>query len=346
MTEFTELAITGRVATGGDPDWDEIRPGWNLAADQNPAAIAYIESADDICKVIKFANRGDLRVAGQGTGHGAVALGPLDETILIKTDRMRGIDIEAEAETARIEAGVLAAELGMSAQKHGMCSMPGSSPDVGVIGYTLGGGLSWLGRKYGFACNRVNAIELVTADGELSQVTRESNPDLFWALRGGGGGYAIVTALHLSLLPISEHDALFNLIGTTYGGDGQSTFALPDLRGRVPVHQGQGAGGSTYVLGQSGGAEEVTLTVQQIPQHAHPLTATNDTATQTNPGGQVLARYSQANIDPYLESTPGTVSLAQTSITPVGGSQPHSNLQPFLCMNYIISLFGIFPSPS
>jgi hypothetical protein len=99
---------------------------------------------------------------------------------------------------------VLAAELGMSAQKHGMCSMPGSSPDVGVIGYTLGGGLSWLGRKYGFACNRVNAIELVTADGELSQVTRESNPDLFWALRGGGGGYAIVTALHLSLVPISE----------------------------------------------------------------------------------------------------------------------------------------------
>jgi hypothetical protein len=204
VTEFTELKMTGRVATPGDPDWDEIRPGWNLAADQNPAAIAYIESADDVCKVIKFANRGDLRVAAQGTGHGAVALGPLDETILIKTDRMRGIDIEAEAETARIEAGVLAAELGMFAQKHGMCSMPGSSPDVGVIGYTLGGGLSWLGRKYGFACNRVNAIELVTADGELSQVTRESNPDLFWALRGGGGGYAIVTALHLSLVPISE----------------------------------------------------------------------------------------------------------------------------------------------
>jgi microcystin-dependent protein len=148
-----------------------------------------------------------------------------------------------------------------------------------------------------------------------------------------------------ALLPISQFDALFNLIGTTYGGDGQTTFALPDLRGRVPVHQGQG-GATTYILGQNGGAEQVTLTVQQIPQHAHPLTATNDTATQTNPGGQVLARFSQANIDPYLESTPGTTSLAQSSITAAGGSQPHSNLQPFLCMNYILSLFGIFPSQS
>ena len=224
MTDFADLKITGRVATPADPDWDEIRPGWNLAADQNPAAIAYIESADDVSKVLKFANRNDLRVAGQGTGHGAVALGPLDETILVKTDRMRGIDIEAEAETARIEAGVLSAELGMSAQKYGMCSMPGSSPDVGVIGYTLGGGLSWLGRKYGFACNRVKAIELVTADGQLRQVTRESNPDLFWALRGGGGGYAIVTALHLSLVPISEVYAGTMIFPAEVGADAIRTY--------------------------------------------------------------------------------------------------------------------------
>ncbi len=103
-----------------------------------------------------------------------------------------------------MEAGVLAAELGAAAQEHGLCSLPGSSPDVGVVGYTLGGGLSWLGRAHGFACNRVLAIELVTAAGEIRRVDAEHDPDLFWALRGGGGGYALVTALHLELLPVAE----------------------------------------------------------------------------------------------------------------------------------------------
>ena len=117
---------------------------------------------------------------------------------------MRGIEVDPEAQTARVEAGVLVAELSSAAGKHGLSSMPGSSPDVGVTGYTLGGGLSWLGRRYGFACNRVQAIELVTADGERRTVDAESEPDLFWALRGGGGGYAIVTALQLHLLPIAE----------------------------------------------------------------------------------------------------------------------------------------------
>jgi microcystin-dependent protein len=142
------------------------------------------------------------------------------------------------------------------------------------------------------------------------------------------------------LLPISENETLFNLIGTTYGGDGQSTFALPDLRGRIPVHQGNGV-----ILAEADGAEEITLTTNQIPAHSHPLQATNDTATQANPGGQVLAQFSQANIFPYLEDVPN-VSLAPTAITPVGGSQPHTNFQPYLCINYVISLFGIFPSPS
>ena len=142
------------------------------------------------------------------------------------------------------------------------------------------------------------------------------------------------------LLPISENETLFNLIGTTYGGDGESTFALPDLRGRIPVHQGNG-----FILAEAGGVEEITLTTNQIPAHSHPLQATNDTATQANPGGQVLAQFSQANIFPYLEDVPN-VSLAPTAITPVGGSQAHTNFQPYLCINYIISLFGIFPSPS
>jgi len=205
MSDFTGLATAGRVATPNDADWDEVRLAWNLAADQRPEAVAFAESADDVAKTIRFAAENNLKVAGQGTGHGAFGLaGSLEGTILIKTERMRGIEVDPEAQTARVEAGVLVAELSSAAQEHGLCSMPGSSPDVGVTGYTLGGGLSWLGRRYGFACNRVQAIELVTADGEARTVDAENEPDLFWALRGGGGGYAIVTALRVRLIPIAE----------------------------------------------------------------------------------------------------------------------------------------------
>ncbi len=205
MSDFTGLAIAGRIATPTDADWDQTRLACNLAADQRPEAVAFVESAEDIAKTVRFAAENGLRVAGQGTGHGAFGLASsLEGTILLKTERMRGIEVDPEAQTARVEAGVLVAELSSAAQAHGLSSMPGSSPDVGVTGYTLGGGLSWLGRRYGFACNRVRAIELVTADGEPRTVDAENEPDLFWALRGGGGGYAIVVALHLNLVPISE----------------------------------------------------------------------------------------------------------------------------------------------
>jgi hypothetical protein len=204
MTDFTGLAVAGRIATADDSDWDEARAAWNLAADQRPEAVIFAENADDVAAAVSFAAAHDLKVAAQGTGHGAAPLAPLAGTILLKTERMRGIDVDPEARTARVEAGALSLELGEAAGAHGMCSLPGSSPDVGVTGYTLGGGLSWLGRRHGFACNRVTAIELVDAGGEPRTVDAENDPDLYWALRGGGGGYAVVTALHLDLLPIAE----------------------------------------------------------------------------------------------------------------------------------------------
>jgi len=204
MSDFAELSIAGRIATPSDSDWDEARAAWNLVADQNPEAVALVESAEDIAATVRFAAQHDLRVAGQGTGHGAAPLGPLEGTILIKTERMRGIEVDPSARTARIEAGVLSAELGIAASEHRLSALPGSSPDVGTVGYTLGGGMSWLARAHGFACNHVRAIELVTADGEARTVDGGNNPDLFWALRGGGGGYAIVTALQLDLLPIAD----------------------------------------------------------------------------------------------------------------------------------------------
>ena len=204
MSDFTGLTIAGRIATPTGADWDGARLAWNLVADQRPEAVAFVESAEDIAKVVRFAGENDLRVSGQGTGHGAVAVGSLEGTILIKTERMRGIEVDPDAQTARVEAGVLVLELSEAAGRHGLSSLPGSSPDVGVTGYSLGGGLSWLGRRYGFACNRVRAIELVTADGEQRTVDPENDADLFWALRGGGGGYAIVVALQLDLVPIAD----------------------------------------------------------------------------------------------------------------------------------------------
>lgn len=140
------------------------------------------------------------------------------------------------------------------------------------------------------------------------------------------------------LLPISEYETLFNLIGTTYGGDGQSTFALPDLRGRLPIHQGGG-----FILAETGGAEEITLTVSQIPSHSHPLLASADQGTVPNPQSNVLSATLTAT--PYISLT-SNISLSPQAISAVGGSQPHTNFQPYLCVNFIISLFGIFPSPT
>lgn len=142
------------------------------------------------------------------------------------------------------------------------------------------------------------------------------------------------------LLPISENETLFQLIGTTYGGDGQSTFALPDLRGRIPVHQG-----NAFVLAETGGAEEITLTVSQIPAHTHVMLATVNVASGTAPTSQVLAASTEVTVTPYGSDAPQT-NLSPQAVSSVGGSQPHTNFQPYLCVDFIISLFGIFPSPS
>lgn len=141
------------------------------------------------------------------------------------------------------------------------------------------------------------------------------------------------------LLPISENETLFQLIGTTYGGDGQATFALPDLRGRLPIHQG-----NSFILAETGGAEEITLTVQQIPAHTHPFLASTSAGTTPNPQNSTVGQ-TDGTISLYIADPPN-VNMNAAAITPTGGSQPHTNFQPYLCVNFIISLFGIFPSPT
>jgi FAD/FMN-containing dehydrogenase len=195
---------TTTILMPGDPGWDDARRAWNLAVDQHPAAIALPESAHDVVVAIGFARERGLRVAVQGTGHNARPLGSLEDTVLVKTARMRQVTINPVARIARAEAGAVWHEVVEAAAEHGLAALAGSSPDVGVVGYTIGGGISWLGRSYGLAANNVEAIELVTADGRLVRADACTEPDLFWALRGGGGSFGVVTAIELRLFPIAE----------------------------------------------------------------------------------------------------------------------------------------------
>jgi microcystin-dependent protein len=144
-------------------------------------------------------------------------------------------------------------------------------------------------------------------------------------------------------LPIAEYDALFTLIGTTYGGDGEESFNLPNLASRIPLHTGTGPDGTTYQIGEMAGTEQETLTVQQIPFHSHPFTASTDASQDTSPAGKVVGQSGSALI--YIQDTTDSLMYGQ-AITPAGGSQPHENTQPFLCINFIISLYGIWPSQS
>ena len=196
--------IDGDVVGPGDYAWDEVRQAWNLSVDQRPAAVALPESPEDVMAIVAFAKANDLRVAPQGTGHGAAALDRLDETILLKTERMRHVTIDPDTRIARAEAGVIWIEVVEAAAEHGLAALAGSSPDVGVVGYTLGGGLSWLARKHGIGANQVTAIEVVTASGDFVRADWANEPDLFWALRGGGGAFGIVTAIEFNLFPLDE----------------------------------------------------------------------------------------------------------------------------------------------
>jgi microcystin-dependent protein len=162
-------------------------------------------------------------------------------------------------------------------------------------------------------------------------------------IRMFGGNFAPAGWLFCdgSLLPISENETLFNLIGTTYGGDGQSTFALPDLRGRIPIHMGQGAGLSSRTIGENGGSESVTLTPAQLANHSHAFPASTSAASSGDPLNAVVADTGTASV--YSMSNPN-VAMNPSVIAVAGGSQPHDNMMPFECVSFIISLFGIFPS--
>jgi FAD/FMN-containing dehydrogenase len=198
------LSFGRKLVLPDDERFDEARRAWNLAVDQRPAAVVFPESAQDVVAAVMLARESGGQVAAQGTGHNAGPLGSLENTILLKTERMRDVVIDPARRVARVGAGVLAAELVLAAGRHGLAAVAGTSPDVGVVGFTLGGGIGVLSRRFGLAANHVRAFEVVTADGQLVRTDREQEPDLFWALRGGGGSFGVVTAMELELLPVTR----------------------------------------------------------------------------------------------------------------------------------------------
>ena len=196
--------LTGELVLPGDGSWDEARQAWNLAVDQQPAAVALPATAGDVVAIVQFAREQGLRVAPQGTGHNAGPIATLEDTILLRTSRMQGVEVDPVARTARVEAGVTWGAANAAVTEHGLAALAGSAHDVGVVGYTLGGGLSFLARKHGLAANSVVAVELVTADGEFRRVDADNDPDLFWAVRGGGGNFGAVTAIEFRLYDYTE----------------------------------------------------------------------------------------------------------------------------------------------
>jgi FAD/FMN-containing dehydrogenase len=197
---------SGSVVTAADEGWDDARHAWNLAADQHPAAVVFPETETDVAFAVAFAREAGLRVNVQGTGHNPLPLGDMSGTLLIRTTRMNKVDIDVRGRRARVQPGTIWSDVSAPASEHGLAALVGSSPDVGITGYSLGGGIGYIGRKYGIQTNSVTAIELITAEGEHTRVDADHDPELFWALRGGGGNFGVVTALEFKLYPV---DALY-----------------------------------------------------------------------------------------------------------------------------------------
>ncbi len=197
--------VRGAVTTPDDPGWDDARQAWNLAVDQHPSVVVEAADADDIAATVRFARENGLQVAVQGTGHGAAARGgDLEGAVLLRTSSMRGVTVDPERRVARVQAGAQWGDVARATAPHGLVALHGSSHDVGVVGYTLGGGLGWLARKHGLASSHVTALDVIVPSGQRVEVTDSSCPQLFWAMRGGGGSFGIVVEMEFALFPLRE----------------------------------------------------------------------------------------------------------------------------------------------
>ncbi len=205
--ETLRAGLRGTAHAPGEEGYEEASRAWNLAAHQQPALVVVAGGAADVMAAVRFARDAGIGVGVMATGHGVGA--PCDGGVLINTSNMRAVRVDPASRTARVEAGALWTDLVHEAQPHGLAGLMGSTSHVGVVGYTMGGGFGWLGRKYGFNAASMRQADVVTADGELLSASANEYPELFWGLGGGGGNFGIVTSLEFDLYPV----------GTLYGGD-------------------------------------------------------------------------------------------------------------------------------
>src|SRR5215210_1478937 len=200
--EDLRAGLKGDAYVPGDAGFDEARAAWNLNANQHPALVVMAEGAADVLAAVRLARDGGLGVGVMATGHGTAA--PADGGVLVNTSRMKGVHVDPETQTARVEAGAKWVDVVPEAAANGLAGLQGSSSGVGVVGFTMGGGFGWLGRKHGFAADSVKEADVVTADGKLIKASAHENAGLFWGLKGGGGNFGIVTSLEFALYPIAE----------------------------------------------------------------------------------------------------------------------------------------------
>jgi FAD/FMN-containing dehydrogenase len=373
-------AITGQVFVPGEPGYDQARQAWNLAVDQRPAVVVEAGSADDVVEAVRHARAHGTRIAPQGSGHGAGPLEPLDGVMLLRTSGMRRVSIDAAARTARAEAGALWQDVTVPAAQHGLAALAGSSPMVGVTGYTLGGGLGWLARRYGLAATSVTAAELVTPDGNLVRADADHESDLFWAVRGGGG-VGVLTALEMTLYPVGElyaGDLFFPIerAAEVLRAWRDWTLAVPDevtSQGRLlripPLPQlPEQLRGRDFVmveaafLGDAGrGAELIGPlrrlgpeqdTFATIPASAlGQLSMDPDEPVPFQGDGALLADFPDAAIDALVAAAgPDTGSLlTSVEVRHLGGAlarpAPGAGAQPSIDANYLVIPIGITPTP-
>jgi FAD/FMN-containing dehydrogenase len=370
--------MTGELVVPGDENWDEARQAWNLTFDQRPAAVAIVENVQDVVEVIEYAVEAGLRVAPQGTGHNAIVLGDLSDTVLVKTHKLRGVTIDPERGIARAAAGTIWIEVVEAAAEHGLAALAGSSPDVGVVGYTLGGGLSWLARKHGIGANQVTAIELVTADGQFRRVDRNNEPDLFWALRGGGGNFGVVTAIEFALFPYTHVyagilwfpvDRAAEILRawrtwtdvvpdelTSVGRILQfpdAPFIPEPVRGRSfvvveAIYAGSAVDGERW-LSPLRGLEPVMDTVRMIPvQELSRLHMDPEGPTPGIGDGMMLADFREDAIDAFVESVVGS-ALLSAEVRHLGGAvgrpKPEHGALSHFEDDYLSFVLGIAPTP-
>jgi FAD/FMN-containing dehydrogenase len=373
-------AITGQVFVPSEAGYDQARQAWNLAVDQRPAVVVEASSAADVAQAVRYARARGIRVAPQGTGHGAGPLEPLDGAMLLRTTRMRKVQMDPAARTARAGAGAVWQDVTVPAAQHGLAALAGTAANVGITGYTLGGGLGRLARRYGLAANSVTATELVTPDGDLVRADAEHEPDLFWAVRGGGG-IGVVTTLEMRLYPVRElyaGDLFFPIqrAAEVLHAWREWTATVPDeitsighlvrlpplpqlpepLRGRAfavveAACLADAATGAelTQPLRRLGPELDTFATIP--PPALGQLNMDPDQPVPARADGTLLADFPAAAIDALVGlAGPDTGTLlASVEVRHLGGAlarpAPDGGAQPSIDANYLVGAVGAAPTP-